>query len=281
MDRRARAVAQMDRRARAGLSKMTARNGVRRAFSYRILEPAVRARALHLQTKQGHVEEQKGMTITAEPAILYFGTPVALVSSQNEDGSANLAPMSSVFWLGWRAVLGLSAASQTAQNLCRTREAVINLPSSDMADVVDRLALTTGADPVPDYKIGRGYRHVRDKFDLAGLTPIASETVRPPRAAELPVQLEARIEAFHSLAADDAAMRGKILTFEARIVRVHLDASIVLDGNPNRIDPDKWRPLIMSFQHFYGLGPRVRPSTLATIPEAVYRSPDVDRSRAA
>jgi flavin reductase (DIM6/NTAB) family NADH-FMN oxidoreductase RutF len=221
------------------------------------------------------------MIITGEPAILYFGTPVALISSQNEDDSANLAPMSSVFWLGWRAVLGLSAASQTAQNLCRTREAVINLPSSDMADVVDRLALTTGADPVPEYKIGRGYRHVRDKFDLAGLTPIASETVRPPRAAELPVQLEARIEAMHSLAADDAAMRGKILTFEARIVRVHLDESILLDGDPNRIDPDTWRPLIMSFAHYYGLGPRVRPSTLATIPEAVYRSPDVDRSRAA
>jgi flavin reductase (DIM6/NTAB) family NADH-FMN oxidoreductase RutF len=113
------------------------------------------------------------------------------------------------------------------------------------------------------------------------LTPIASDTVRPARSAELPVQLEARIEAIHPLAADDAAMHGKILTFEARIVRVHLDESILLDGNPNRIDPDTWRPLIMSFAQFYGLGPRVRPSTLATIPEAVYRSPDVDRSRAA
>lgn len=221
------------------------------------------------------------MTVTSEPAILYFGTPVALISSQNVDDSANLAPMSSVFWLGWRAVLGLSAASQTAQNLSRSREVVINLPSVELADVVDRLALTTGVDPVPDYKINRGYRHVRNKFELAGLTPIASQTVRPPRVAQAPVQLEARIEAIHSLAADDIEMCGKILTFEARILRVHLDESILLDGNPNRIDPDKWRPLIMSFQHFYGLGPQVRSSTLATIPEAVYRSRDVDRSRAA
>jgi hypothetical protein len=37
----------------------------------------------------------------------------------------------------------------------------------------------------------------------------------------------------------------------------------------------------MSFQKFYGLGPQLRPSTLATIPEAAYRSPDVDRARAA
>ena len=30
-----------------------------------------------------------------EPKILYFGTPVALISSLNEDGTTNLAPMSS------------------------------------------------------------------------------------------------------------------------------------------------------------------------------------------
>lgn len=220
------------------------------------------------------------MILSSEPSILYFGTPVALISSENPDGGTNLAPMSSVFWLGWRAVLGLSAASQTAQNLLRYPEAVINLPSVDMAEQVDRLALTTGSDPVPAYKAQRGYRHERAKFARAGLTPIASETVRPMRAREAPVQLEARIEAVHSIAAEDDALRGKILTFEARILRVHLDAAILLDGDPSRIDPDKWRPLIMSFQKFYGLGDQVRPSTLSSIPEGVYRSPDVDKARA-
>jgi flavin reductase (DIM6/NTAB) family NADH-FMN oxidoreductase RutF len=220
------------------------------------------------------------MIVSSEPSILYFGTPVALISSENPDGGTNLAPMSSVFWLGWRAVLGLSAASQTAQNLLRRPEAVINLPSADMADRVDRLALTTGADPVPPYKEHRGYRHEGAKFARAGLTPTASETVRPMRALEAPVQLEARIEAVHSIAAEDDALRGKILTFEARILRVHLDTALLLEGDPNRIDPDKWRPLIMSFQKFYGLGDQVRPSTLSSIPEAVYRSPDVDKARA-
>jgi len=38
--------------------------------------------------------------VRVEPAILYFGTPVVLVSSENEDGSSNLAPMLSAFWLG-------------------------------------------------------------------------------------------------------------------------------------------------------------------------------------
>jgi flavin reductase (DIM6/NTAB) family NADH-FMN oxidoreductase RutF len=221
------------------------------------------------------------MIVSREPAILYFGTQVALLSTENADGSANLAPMSSVFWLGWRAVLGLASASQTAQNLLRHPEVVINLPSASMADNVDRLALTTGSNPVPNYKQQRGYRHVHAKFERAGLTPIASETVSPPRALQAPVQLEARIEAIHSLAAEDATIAGKILTFEARIQRVHLDDSILLDGDPNRVDPDKWRPLIMSFQKFYGLGGQIHPSALASIPEAVYRSPDVDRARAA
>ncbi len=221
------------------------------------------------------------MIVSREPAILYFGTPVALLSTENADGSANLAPMSSVFWLGWRAVLGLASASQTAQNLLRHPEVVINLPSAGMADIVDRLALTTGSNPVPKYKEQRGYRHVYAKFERAGLTPIASETVSPPRALEALVQLEARIEAVHSIAAEDATIAGKILTFEARILRVHLDESILLEGDPNRVDPDEWRPLIMSFQKFYGLGGQIHPSALASIPEAVYRSPDVDKARAA
>ena len=62
------------------------------------------------------------MHVTREPGILYFGTPVVLISTVNEDGSYNLAPMSSAFWLGWRCLLGLAASSKTTQNLMRTGE---------------------------------------------------------------------------------------------------------------------------------------------------------------
>jgi hypothetical protein len=67
---------------------------------------------------------------------------------------------------------------------------------------------------------------------------------------------------------------------EVRIQRVHVNQSILMDDVANRIDPDKWRPLILSFQEFYGLGPKVHPSRLGTIPEALYRGPDIDRARA-
>lgn len=118
---------------------------------------------------------------TIEPTILYFGTPVALISSLNPDGSPNLAPMSSVWWLGWSCMLGLGQMGQTSENLIRTRECVINLPSTAQVANVDRLALTTGRDPVPEKKWQWSYRHASDKFERAGLTPVPSESVAPPR----------------------------------------------------------------------------------------------------
>jgi flavin reductase (DIM6/NTAB) family NADH-FMN oxidoreductase RutF len=220
------------------------------------------------------------MHTTIEPGILYFGTPVVLISTVNDDGSFNLAPMSSAFWLGWRCVLGLAATSKTPQNMLRTGECVLNLPCDALAGMVDRLALTTGSDPVPDAKLRRGYRHERDKFGLSGFTATPSETVGAPRVRECPVQLEAVVEAVHGLAQDDAVLREKTKVIEVRIQRVHVDESILMDGEPNRLDPDKWRPLIMSFQEFYGLGPKLHASRLGTIPEALYRGPDIERARA-
>lgn len=130
----------------------------------------------------------------------------------------------------------------------RTGECVLNLPSVDIVEAVDRLALTTGSNPVPEGKIRRGYRHEAEKFAVSGLTATASETV-----SECPVQLEARVEAVHGVADDDVNQRSNLQCFEVRVQRVHVDERILMAGERNRIDPDKWRPLIMSFQQFYGL----------------------------
>ncbi len=219
--------------------------------------------------------------IVSEPSILYFGTPVVLISSLNEDGSANLAPMSSAVWLGWRCVLGVNAASKTTLNMIRTGECVLNLPSVDNVAGVNRLACLTGSNPVPAVKLARGYRYEKRKFETAGLTAVPSLTVAPPRALECPVQMEAVLAAKHDLMEDDDVARGKIVTFEVRVTRVHIHPDIAMDGLSNRVDPDKWRPLIMSFQRYYGIGEEVHESTLAKIPEDMYRMPDIARSRTA
>ena len=169
-------------------------------------------------------------------------------------------------------VLGLGLASQTTQNLLRTGECVLNLPDDTMAPHVDRIARTTGSDPVPEGKLRRGYRFVGDKFATAGLAPVASLTVSPPRALECPVQLEAVLEASHPVAEHDPVWQGRHLALVVEVRKVHAATDILMDGEADRIDPDKWRPLIMSFQHFYGLAPgKVHGSELAKIPEAAYR----------
>lgn len=198
---------------------------------------------------------------TIEPTILYFGTPVALISTLNADGSPNLAPMSSAWWLGWSCMLGLGQMGQTSDNLIRTRECVINLPSADQVSNVDRLAMTTGKDPVPEKKRGWGYRHEPDKFGVAGFTPMRSETVRAPRVTECPVQMEGIVH--------DVRPFGKNVSanmFEIHIERLHVDDSLLVSGNDAarpHIDPVKWRPLIMSFCRFFELGGEVHRSRLA------------------
>jgi flavin reductase (DIM6/NTAB) family NADH-FMN oxidoreductase RutF len=209
--------------------------------------------------------------LTIDPAILYWGTPVVLVSSLNEDGSPNLAPMSSAWWLGRSCLLGFGARSKTPANILRSRECVLNLPSVEQVAAVNRLARTTGSSPVPPHKMGMGYRHERDKFGVAGLTPMAADRVTPPRVAECPVQLEAVLEASHPLAESDPDRRGNLVALEVRVVQVHVEEALRMPGYQDRIDPDRWRPLIMSFCQFYGLGEMLHPSTLAEIPESAYR----------
>ena len=210
------------------------------------------------------------MHINVAPSILYFGTPVVLISTRNLDGTTNVAPMSSAWWLGWNCMLGLGARSHTAQNLLREKECVLNLPSIDEVAAVNRLARLTGSDPVPPHKMAMGYRHEKDKLGAAGLSASPSDLVSARRVSECPVQLEAVLESTHPFG-NRPDKGSTALAFEVRIVRAHIDERLLMDGENNRIDPDKWRPLIMSFCKFYGLGELVWQSTLAEIPEAAYR----------
>ena len=180
------------------------------------------------------------------PGILYFGTPVTVVSSENADGTANLAPMSSAWALGDVFVLGFGANSHTARNLRERPGLVLNFPAPEQWPQVESLALLTGADPVPAGKPA-GCRYEPDKFAAAGWHPAPSELVRPPRVAECPAQIEAEVSDLRP----DAA--GDFVIVEAKVVRVHADPAIVVDGT-SHIDTAAWSPLIYNFRHYFGLG---------------------------
>ncbi|WP_407540160.1 flavin reductase family protein [Deinococcus radiomollis] len=193
------------------------------------------------------------------PSILYFGTPVVLISTLNPDGTTNLAPMSSAWWLNDSCMLGMSRRSQTVQNILREGRCVLNLPSADLVDAVDRLALTTGREDVPEDKAQMGYVYEPQKFGVAGLSAAPGESGWPDRVAECPVQMHAVLE-------DSRDVSGPTLAaLEVRIVQTWMDDAILNPERRHHVDPGRWRPLIMSFTEFYGLGAQLRPSRLAAV----------------
>ena len=156
-------------------------------------------------------------------------------------------------------MLGLGSMGQTSDNLIRTRECVINLPSDALVGHVDRLALTTGKNPVPEKKQTWGYRYEADKFGTAGLTPVPSLVVRPPRIQECPVQMEGIVHDCRPFGNNVSAN-----AFEVHIVKLHVDESLIVEnGSRPHIDAQKWKPLIMSFCRFFAVAGEVHPSRLA------------------
>ncbi len=179
------------------------------------------------------------------PKMLYFGTPVVLVSSLNSDGSTNVAPMSSAWWVGETAMLGLSVNSQTVRNLAQRPMCVLNLAHEAMVDAVDRLALLTGRPDVPEYKRARGYTYEPDKF-AAGV-------------AESPIQIEGRVQSIHQIDGPKSALRA----LEVSVLRTRVDDSLIMTNHPTYIDPLRWNPLLMKFTEYFSGATLTRPSSLA------------------
>ena len=190
--------------------------------------------------------------------VHYYGTPVVLVSSTNPDGTTNLAPMSSAWWLGQNAMLGLGASSRTTQNLLRTGEAVLNLASADLVDHVDRLALLTGT---PELSRAQA----RDRLPLRAAQvrgrradPEPSDLVAPHRVAECPIQLECRVSGHYPIANESADAHA----IHVEVLRAHVSDAVRLPGT-DHVDPQAWDPLIMKFCDFFGEGQPLVPSRLA------------------
>ena len=198
------------------------------------------------------------MKRTVEPKVLYFGTPVVLISSANPDGSTNLAPMSSAWWLGYTAMLGMGASAQTVKNLVERPELVLNLVDPAMVAALDRIALLTGSEEMSDAKRARGYRYEPDKFAAGGLTREPSELSRLDSVLESPINLEGRIEKITGIGGPDS----RLCALEMKVERVRVRDDLLM-SNERYIDPLRWDPLIMKFTEYFAGGAPAYPSSLA------------------
>jgi len=112
--------------------------------------------------------------------------PIAWVTTLNPDGSVNAAPYSFYGAMGSDPPIvafgpgnrDRVTAKDTAANVRREREFVVNLVTGDLADAMN----VTATD----------FPHGEEELGHAGLTTVPSANVRTPRIAESPVHLECR-----------------------------------------------------------------------------------------
>jgi flavin reductase (DIM6/NTAB) family NADH-FMN oxidoreductase RutF len=155
--------------------------------------------------------------------------PIAFVSTVDKEGNNNLAPFSFfnafsskppivVFSVGKRVQDG--STKDTLSNVEETMECVINMVSHS---IVRQMTLTSV-----------NYPKGVNEFEKAGLTPLASDMVRPFRVKESPVQLECRVDRILPLGTEGGA--GCLIICNVLCIHISED---VLDTDKRRIDPQK------------------------------------------
>jgi flavin reductase (DIM6/NTAB) family NADH-FMN oxidoreductase RutF len=107
-------------------------------------------------------------------------------------------------------------------NVLTTSEFVVNIVSEAFAEKMN----ATSAEVGPEV----------DEFELAGLTPIASELVKPPRVAESHVHMECRLR--QVLHISDRPGGGSLILGD--VLRFHIDEAIV---DNYRVDPEKLKAI--------------------------------------
>jgi len=154
--------------------------------------------------------------------------PIAFVSTLSPEGVRNLAPFSF-----FNAVCGnppvVSFASgvrhppkDTLTNVRATGEFVVNIVTEEIAE---KMNLTSGEYPADI-----------DEFEIAGLTPMPSDLVKPPYVRESPVNMECKLIQIVDISAN--VLGGSLVIGE--VIRFHIDSGIT---NGFRVDAEKLRAI--------------------------------------
>jgi flavin reductase (DIM6/NTAB) family NADH-FMN oxidoreductase RutF len=154
--------------------------------------------------------------------------PICFASTIDEDGNMNLSPFSFFNVFGSKPpILVFSPARRvrnntikhTLENAIRTREVVINVVNYA---IVQQMSLASC-----EYDKGV------NEFEKAGLTPIASEMVKPFRVKESPVQLECKVLEVKATGEEGGA--GNLVICE--VVCMHINDAVL--NEQMQIDPYK------------------------------------------
>lgn len=177
-----------------------------------------------------------------QPQMFYFGFPVVLLTTIDQNGKTNITPISSSWCLGKHIVIGLGTQGKAFENLAYCGEAVLNLPSAEQWQQVEQIAPFTAKNPVPEFQLGQ-YQFCDNKFALGGFTAEPCQFVKPARIKECPLSAECSVKR--------CSPREGYAIIEMEILTVHALPELIMNGN--KINPEKWQPLIYNFRHYHGL----------------------------
>lgn len=154
--------------------------------------------------------------------------PIAFVSTVSLEGARNLAPFSFFNAICAEPPVVCFSTSyrvpnkDTLLNIQATGEFVVNIVSEEIAE---QMNLCSGE-----------YPHQQDEFEISGLTPVASDLVRPPRVRESHVNMECKL--MQIVEVSTRPRGGSLILGE--VIRFHVDDAIMENF---RIDPDKLRAI--------------------------------------
>ncbi|MCI0567908.1 MAG: flavin reductase family protein [Acidobacteria bacterium] len=159
--------------------------------------------------------------------------PIAWVSTISPGGSLNLAPFSYFNGISSHPPIVMIAVGarrgerkDTWRNIEQTREFTVNVV---IQELVDAMVLSSGEFP-PEV----------DEFKEAGVTPLASTKIKPPRIAESPVSMECKLEKIVEVA-------GSALIL-GRVVLYHIREDLMAEGS---VDPKKLMPVARLGDDYY------------------------------
>ncbi len=166
-----------------------------------------------------YYEPRNGHGLPHDPFNSIVGPrPIGWISSCSTDGALNLAPYSFFNAFNYTPpIVGFASVGykDTVRNIEQTGEFVWNLVTRDLAEAMNRSSAQVPAEV--------------NEFELAGLTPVASRLVKPPRVAESRVSFECRCTQIVQLQGSDGEKVPTWLVL-GEVVAVHIAHAVLKDG---------------------------------------------------
>ncbi|MBA4301250.1 NADH-FMN oxidoreductase RutF, flavin reductase (DIM6/NTAB) family [Algoriphagus alkaliphilus] len=194
---------------------------------------------------------------TAEVQNLLQGAvtprPIAFASTVDKAGNVNLSPFSFFNMFSANPPILIFSPSRrvrdnstkhTLENVLEVPEVVIHIVGFDR---VEQMSLASTEYP-------KGV----NEFEKAGLTPVKSDLIAPPRVKEAAVALECKVNEVKSLGIEGGA--GNLVICE--VVAIHINESVL--DEKGAIDPFRLSPVARLGGSWYS---RITPDSLFQIPK--------------